>query len=194
MIFFESYSKKIFLENWINCEFVQDNHSKSQKWVLRWLHFQFKNPQDKLVRVTKWAVYDVAVDIRKNSPTYWKYFWIVLSEKNKKQLFIPKWFAHWFLSPEDDTEFLYKCSDIYNPEGEWWYDFFDEKIWIDLEKIFDEFWLKKDEILLSEKDKKYEKFDEKIFIFLKKFYMFRKIFSKIKPQFSFLILLLQVLF
>lgn len=163
--FYESYSKKDFSENWIDIDFVQDNHSKSQKWVLRWLHFQFINAQDKLVRVIKWAVYDVAVDIRKNSPTFWKYFWIILSEKNKKQFFIPKWFAHWFLSLEDNTEFLYKCSDVYNPKGEWGYNFDEEKFWINWEEIFEKFWLSREKILLSEKDKKYEKFDEKKFYF-----------------------------
>ena len=163
--FYESYSKKDFFENWIDVDFVQDNHSKSQKWVLRWLHFQFINPQDKLVRVVKWAVYDVVVDIRKNSPTFWKYFWIILSEENKKQLFIPKWFAHWFLSLEDDTEFLYKCSDFYNPEGEWWYSFDEEKFWINWDEIFEKFWLSREKILLSEKDKNYEKFDENKFYF-----------------------------
>lgn len=163
--FYESYSKKDFEENWINVEFVQDNHSKSQKWVLRWLHFQFKNPQDKLVRVTKWAVYDIAVDIRKNSSTFWKYFWILLTKENKKQFFIPKWFAHWFLSLEDWTEFLYKCSDYYNPNWEWWYSYDEEKFWINWEEIFKKFWLKKENIFLSKKDKKYEKFNEKIFYF-----------------------------
>ena len=163
--FYESYSKKDFEENWINVEFVQDNHSKSQKWVLRWLHFQFENSQDKLVRVVKWSVYDFAVDIRKWSSTFWKYFWILLSEENKKQFFIPKWFAHWFLSLENDTEFLYKCSDVYNPEGEWWYSFFDKNFWINLDEILEKFWIKKEEILLSEKDKKYDEFNEKKIFF-----------------------------
>lgn len=114
--FMETYSKKEFINAWIDVEFVQDNHSKSKAWVLRWLHFQTKNTQSKLVRVISWSVYDVIVDLRKNSPTFWKWFWILLTSENKKQLFVPSWFAHWFLTLEDDTEFVYKCDNFYSPE------------------------------------------------------------------------------
>lgn len=117
--FFESYNKTIFDELGINVNFVQDNQSLSQAGVLRGLHFQ--NPpfaQGKLVRVIKGSVLDVAVDIRKNSPTYGNHFDIVLSEKNKTMLWIPPGFAHGFLTLENDTVFLYKCTNYYNKSSE----------------------------------------------------------------------------
>ena len=115
--FFESWSKKAFQD--ISLEFVQDNQSLSRKGALRGLHFQ--NPpfeQGKLVRVIKGAVIDVAVDIRKNSITYGQHFAIRLSEENKKIFWIPPGFAHGFLALEDDTIFVYKCTQIYNKESE----------------------------------------------------------------------------
>jgi dTDP-4-dehydrorhamnose 3,5-epimerase len=117
--FFESYNAKIFQENGIHTHFVQDNQSLSQKNVLRGLHFQ--NPpyaQGKLVRVIKGSVLDVVVDIRKESPTYGKHFAIEISEKNKKQLWIPVGFAHGFLTLEDNTIFSYKCTNYYHKESE----------------------------------------------------------------------------
>ncbi|MDZ7611642.1 MAG: dTDP-4-dehydrorhamnose 3,5-epimerase [Candidatus Moranbacteria bacterium] len=116
--FLESYSKKKFQEVGIENEFVQDNHSKSEKkGVLRGLHFQ-KPPhaQAKLVRVTKGSVYDVIVDLRKNSPTYGRWQGFELSEKNFLMLFVPKGFAHAFCTLEPETEFLYKVDDFYAPE------------------------------------------------------------------------------
>ncbi|EGQ7993260.1 dTDP-4-dehydrorhamnose 3,5-epimerase [Vibrio vulnificus] len=98
--------------------FVQDNHSKSQKGILRGLHFQSKNTQGKLVRVTHGSVFDVAVDLRNGSKTYGQWFGVILSGSNKKQMWIPKGFAHGFLALEDDTEFLYKCDDYYTPNHE----------------------------------------------------------------------------
>lgn len=117
--FFESYNKERFSALGLQSEFVQDNQSMSQKNVLRGLHFQ--NPpfaQGKLVRVIKGAVYDVAVDIRKTSPTYGKYFSEELSEKNKKMLWIPPGFAHGFLTLSDETIFFYKCTQAYNKASE----------------------------------------------------------------------------
>ncbi len=117
--FFESYNKTNFDQIGINANFVQDNQSLSQAGVLRGLHFQ--NPpfaQGKLVRVIKGSVLDVAVDIRKNSPTYGNHFDIVLSEKNKTMLWIPEGFAHGFLTLEDDTIFSYKCTNYYNKASE----------------------------------------------------------------------------
>ena len=117
--FFESYSKNSFHKNNIADEFVQDNESLSQKDVLRGLHFQ--NPphaQVKLVRVIHGSVLDVAVDIRKKSATYGKYFSIVLSASNKTMLYIPEGFAHGFAVLEDNTIFSYKCSRTYNKESE----------------------------------------------------------------------------
>jgi dTDP-4-dehydrorhamnose 3,5-epimerase len=117
--FYESYSKDLFKKNGIDIDFVQDNQSLSQKGVLRGLHFQ--NPpyaQGKLIRVIKGAVWDVAVDIRKNLPTYGKHFDIELNEKNKTMLWIPAGFAHGFLTLENDTIFSYKCTNIYNKASE----------------------------------------------------------------------------
>ena len=117
--FFESWNAKKFKQLGINEDFVQDNQSVSSKGVLRGLHFQ--NPpyaQAKLVRVIEGSVLDVAVDLRKNSPTYGKHFSVILSEQNNKSLFIPKGFAHGFLSLEDNTVFNYRCSDYYNKESE----------------------------------------------------------------------------
>ena len=117
--FFESYSYQKLKDFGIDKLFVQDNESKSQKGVLRGLHFQ--NPpfaQAKLVRVVKGAVLDVAVDIRKNSPTYGQHVCVELSEQNKRIFYIPEGFAHGFLTLENDTIFSYKCSQFYNKESE----------------------------------------------------------------------------
>ena len=117
--FFESYRENIFLEQGINISFVQDNESKSEKHVLRGLHFQ--NPphaQGKLVRVIRGAVLDVAVDIRRHSATYGRHLSIELSEENKTMLWIPAGFAHGFVTLENDTVFQYKCTDYYNRDSE----------------------------------------------------------------------------
>jgi dTDP-4-dehydrorhamnose 3,5-epimerase len=117
--FFESYNKEIFAKNGLNMTFVQDNQSLSHKGVLRGLHFQ--NPpfaQGKLVRVITGAVLDVAVDIRKNSPTYGKHFGAELTEENKTMMYIPEGFAHGFLTLRDNTIFSYKCTNVYNKASE----------------------------------------------------------------------------
>jgi len=117
--FFESWSKQSFAEAGLKLEFVQDNQSLSCKGALRGLHFQ--NPphaQGKLVRVIKGAVLDVAVDIRKDSPTYGQYFSVELSEDNKTIFWIPPGFAHGFLTLKDNTIFTYKCTGAYNKESE----------------------------------------------------------------------------
>lgn len=152
--FTETYSKKEFHKAWIDADFVQDNHSKSTKWVLRWLHFQTINSQAKLVRVVSWSVYDVVVDLRKKSSTYWKWIWEVLSAENKKQLFVPRWFAHWFLTLENNTEFVYKCDNYYNPQWDGWIFYNDTDIWIDWHQIMNRFNIQ--EVLLSEKDKNHK--------------------------------------
>lgn len=117
--FFESYNKEQFLKQGIDQNFVQDNESKSAKNVLRGLHFQ-KPPfaQGKLVRVMKGAVLDVAVDIRKNSPTYGQWASIELTESNKMMYWIPPGFAHGFVTLEDNTVFFYKCTNMYNKASE----------------------------------------------------------------------------
>ena len=117
--FFESYNKERFAKAGLNMDFVQDNESKSDKGVLRGLHFQ-KPPyaQGKLVRVIKGSVMDVAVDLRKDSPTYGKWESVVLTEENKLQFWIPEGFAHGFVALEDNTIFNYKCTNVYNKESE----------------------------------------------------------------------------
>lgn len=117
--FMETYKKSDFFANGITVEFNQDNHSKSTKGVLRGLHFQ-KSPhgQAKLVRCSKGRIYDVAVDIRKDSPTFGKYVKVELSEENKKMLFIPEGFAHGFVALTDDVELLYKASGEYCPDAD----------------------------------------------------------------------------
>ena len=117
--FFESYNKERFAKEGLDMNFVQDNESKSSKGVLRGLHFQ-KPPyaQGKLVRVVKGAVMDVAVDLRKDSPTYGKWESVILTEENKFQFWIPEGFAHGFVTLEDETIFNYKCTNVYNKESE----------------------------------------------------------------------------
>ena len=146
--FMETYEERKFAEGGIIAKFVQDNQSKSTKGVLRGLHFQKTHPQAKLVRVIKGEVYDVAVDLRKDSPTYGKYVGVILSEENKKQFFIPRGFAHGFLVLSDEAEFVYKCDDFYHPEDEGGIMWNDPTVGIDwpMEGM--------DCIKLSEKDKK----------------------------------------
>jgi dTDP-4-dehydrorhamnose 3,5-epimerase len=117
--FYEPYNKKMFTEIGITEEFVQDNQSFSQKGVIRGMHFQ--NPpsaQAKLLRILQGSIWDVVVDIRKSSPTYGKYFGVELSAKNKTIFYVPKGFAHGFVTLEDNTLLLYKCSDFYNKAAE----------------------------------------------------------------------------
>ncbi|MDY0075775.1 MAG: dTDP-4-dehydrorhamnose 3,5-epimerase [Bacteroidales bacterium] len=117
--FFESYNKEQFLGKGIDQNFVQDNESKSMKGVLRGLHFQAPPfAQGKLVRVMKGAVLDVAVDIRKNSPTYGQWASIELTESNKMMYWVPPGFAHGFVTLEDSTVFFYKCTNVYNKASE----------------------------------------------------------------------------
>jgi dTDP-4-dehydrorhamnose 3,5-epimerase len=118
--FFESFNQKIFEEaTGLKREFVQDNHSKSQKGVLRGLHYQLPPmAQGKLVRVTQGEVFDVTVDIRKNSPTFGQWVGEILSAKSAKQLWVPEGFAHGFITLSDTAEFLYKTTNYYSPEHE----------------------------------------------------------------------------
>lgn len=116
--FMETYNENDMKEAGIDITFVQDNQSCSTKGVLRGLHFQKQFPQTKLVRLIKGEVYDVAVDLRKDSPTYGKYHGELLTEENKKQFLIPRGFAHGFLVLSDIAEFCYKCDDFYHPNDE----------------------------------------------------------------------------
>ncbi|OOM81531.1 dTDP-4-dehydrorhamnose 3,5-epimerase [Clostridium puniceum] len=145
--FMETYNKEQLDEAGFNMIFVQDNESKSNKGVLRGLHFQRKNSQGKLVRVTKGEVFDVAVDLRIGSPTYGHWEGVVLNDENKKQFYIPEGFAHGFLVLSDEAVFNYKCTRLYSPEydgGVMWNDP-DINIEWPLDRI--------ENILLSEKDK-----------------------------------------
>lgn len=116
--FMETWNVGSFAAAGLDLTFVQDNHSRSQKGVLRGLHFQNPGPQGKLVRVTNGAVFDVAVDLRASSPTFGKWVGVELSAANKRMFWVPEGFAHGFLTLEDDTDFLYKCTAPYAPQSE----------------------------------------------------------------------------
>ncbi|MDE1168518.1 MAG: dTDP-4-dehydrorhamnose 3,5-epimerase [Pseudomonas sp.] len=117
--FYESFNAKAFTEaTGVMHRFVQDNHSRSARGVLRGLHYQIENPQGKLVRVTAGEVLDIAVDIRKQSPTFGKWVGVTLSAQNNRQLWIPQGFAHGFVVLSESAEFLYKTTDYYNPAAE----------------------------------------------------------------------------
>ena len=156
--FMETYNANDFKEAGIDQVFVQDNQSASKKGVLRGLHFQKQFPQDKLVRVIRGEVFDVAVDLRKGSPTFGKWHGVVLSAENKKQLFIPKNFAHGFLVLSDVAEFSYKVTDYYHPNDEGGLMYNDPGIGVEwpLEGFTEE------EIILSEKDRVHPPFSEYI--------------------------------
>lgn len=154
--FMETYNYREFKELGLDVAFVQDNHSRSNRGVLRGLHFQWRHPQGKLVRVVKGRVFDVAVDIRRSSPTFGKWFGIELSEENKRQFYIPPGFAHGFLALEDETDFLYKCTDYYYPEDEGGIIWNDPTIGI--EWPIDEI----EELIISNKDKKLPEFKDLI--------------------------------
>lgn len=145
--FMETYHQGEFKQAGLDLNFVQDNQSKSTKGVVRGLHFQYNNPQGKLVRVIRGEVFDVAVDLRKNSPTYGKWEAVVLSESNKKQFYVPEGFAHGFMVLSDEAEFTYKCTDFYDPEDEGGILWNDPDIGIEwpVEGL--------DEVVLSEKDR-----------------------------------------
>ena len=116
--FMETFRDEWFKENVVDRTFVQENHSKSVKGVLRGLHYQTENTQGKLVRVVSGAVFDVAVDLREDSPTFGQWVGEILSAENKRQLWVPEGFAHGFYVLTDEAEFTYKCTDYYNPKAE----------------------------------------------------------------------------
>lgn len=116
--FMESYNERVARELGFYRSFVQDNHSSSRGGVLRGLHYQLHKPQAKLVRVMRGTVFDVAVDVRRDSPTFGKAAWATLSAENKRMFFVPEGYAHGFYVISDEAEFLYKCSDFYAPEDE----------------------------------------------------------------------------
>ncbi|MCZ4060744.1 dTDP-4-dehydrorhamnose 3,5-epimerase [Pantoea sp. LMR881] len=116
--FMETWQQKKFEELVCPRQFVQDNHSKSSKGILRGLHYQTENTQGKLVRVVSGEVFDVAVDMRQSSSTFGQWVGVFLSADNKRQLWVPEGFAHGFLVTSDSAEFVYKCTDYYNPKAE----------------------------------------------------------------------------
>lgn len=145
--FYESYNQKAFQQaTGLDVEFVQDNHSRSGKHVLRGLHYQIQQPQGKLVRVVQGAVFDVAVDLRKASPTFGHWVGVELSEQNARQMWVPPGFAHGFLVLSEIADFLYKTTDYYSPQYE------RSIIWNDPDIGIE--WPEVSNPSLSEKDKK----------------------------------------
>lgn len=116
--FMESYNQRVFAEAGLPTQWVQDNHSRSSRGVLRGMHFQNPSPQGKLVRVVAGAVYDVAVDLRRSSPNFGRWVGVELTAENKRLFWVPEGFAHGFLTLADGTDFLYKCTALYAPEHE----------------------------------------------------------------------------
>lgn len=157
--FMETYQMNDFALGGVDVKFVQDNESCSSKGVLRGLHFQKNNPQGKLVRVIEGEVFDVAVDLRKNSETYGKWYGVILSAENKKQFYVPEGFAHGFLVTSERATFVYKCTRLYDPSDEGGLMWNDPDIGIEwpLDGI--------EEIRLSEKDKKNSSFKDLGFAF-----------------------------
>lgn len=152
--FFEVYSEKDFFEARLKMKFVQDNQSSSTKGVLRGLHFQTRHPQGKLVRAVSGQVYDVAVDLRKGSPAFGKYYGVILDSEKQNQFYIPEGFAHGFYVLSDSAVFAYKCTDFYDPKGEGGLMWNDPTIGIDWASVAPDI-----SPLLSEKDGKHPAFD-----------------------------------
>lgn len=151
--FFESFNARGFRDaTGLDRDFVQDNHSKSARNVLRGLHYQVQQPQGKLVRVVQGEVFDVAVDIRRASPNFGKWVGVHLSADNKRQLWVPEGFAHGFVVLSDTAEFLYKTTDFYNPALE------RSILWNDADLNIE--WPIDDEPLLSSKDRAGSSFNE----------------------------------
>lgn len=146
--FMETWQQKKFedLVTLQETKFVQDNHSKSKRGILRGLHYQAENTQGKLVRVVSGEVFDVAVDVRKGSSTFGQWVGVYLSSENKRQLWVPEGFAHGFYVTSDEAEFVYKCTDYYNPKAEL------SLLWNDKSLGIDWPIPESDEPLLSEKD------------------------------------------
>ena len=158
--FMETYNEEDFNQAGITVRFVQDNQSKSRRGVLRGLHFQKEHQQGKLVRVISGEVFDVAVDLRKGSPTYKNWYGVILSSQNCKQFYVPVGFGHGFLVLSEEAEFVYKCTDFYHPEYEGGIAWNDQEIGIDwpLNGVR--------EILLSDKDKGLKTLSEQDYITL----------------------------
>ena len=152
--FMETYKQSDFLAGGIDCDFVQDNQSSSVQGVLRGLHFQIQHPQSKLVRVMEGEVYDVAVDLRPDSPSFGQWVGVTLSAENRRQFFVPQGFAHGFYVLSERAVFCYKCDDEYHPGDE------GGIIWNDPQIAVDWPLLEGVDIVLSEKDKVNQSFSE----------------------------------
>lgn len=152
--FMETYNYNEFKDAGLDMVFVQDNQSKSKKGVLRGLHFQYKNSQGKLVRVIKGEVFDVGVDLRPGSKTFGQWVGVMLSAENKRQFYIPEGFAHGFLVTSDEAEFVYKCTNFYDPTSE------GGLIWNDKDIAIDWPITEDMDILLSSKDKVQQTFKQ----------------------------------
>ena len=172
--FMETYNANDMREAGLDIHFVQDNQSCSTRGVLRGLHFQIEYPQTKLVRVVRGSVFDVAVDIRKGSPTFGRYHGEILTEDNKRQFLIPKGFAHGFLVLSDIAEFCYKCDDYYHPNDEGGIAWNDPDIgiqWPKLEGVYqgspcsEGYWMDGSPLVLSDKDQKWKSLRETEFVF-----------------------------
>lgn len=157
--FVKTYDEEEFKAKGLDFTFVQDDQSCSSKGVLRGLHFQKEHPQGKLIRVVRGKVFDVGVDLRKNSETFGKWIGVELSDKNKKQLFLPRGFAHGFLALEDHSIFVYKVDELYYPSDEGGLAYDDEDIAIDWP--FDEI----EDIIITDKDRNWGKLKDLDFIF-----------------------------
>lgn len=153
--FLETYSEKDFFEAGLKMKFVQDNQSKSTKGVLRGLHFQTQHPQGKLVRALEGKVYDVAVDLRKGSATFGKYYGVILDAEKQNMFYIPEGFAHGFYVLSEQATFAYKCTDFYHPEDEGGLMWNDSTVGIDWKSVAPEISVPN----LSEKDTKHPVFD-----------------------------------
>ena len=153
--FMETYKQPDFVAGGIDVDFVQDNQSASTKGVLRGLHFQINHPQSKLVRVVSGTVFDVAVDLRKDSPTWGKWEGVILSAENRRQFFIPRGFAHGFLVLSDSAEFCYKCDDVYHPNDEGGLMWNDPQIGVEWPALEGDEAFDPSKLVLSDKDKRH---------------------------------------
>lgn len=152
--FMETWNKRNLSEAGIDADFVQDNESQSSQGTLRGIHFQKDYPQDKLVRVLQGEVYDVAVDLRLDSPTYGQWFGDILSAENKRQLWIPKGFGHAYYTISEKAIFVYKCTEFYHPQDQYSLDWSDEKLGINWPLV------ENCEVLLSQNDAAAKSLDE----------------------------------
>ncbi len=157
--FVETYNYRDMQEKGLDMVFVQDNQSKSHRGVLRGMHFQMRHPQGKLVRVIRGRVFDAAVDLRRGSVTYGKWYGVELSEENKKQFYVPAGFAHGYLVLSDEAEFCYKCTDFYHPGDEGGIPFDDPEVGI--EWPFEEGM----ELMLAERDRNWDRLSVSKFAF-----------------------------